>query len=290
MVWHFLMSSEVAFQEKWKCFGEICWEWEFTGYHMIPEVPPGHPHLRCGFWLSVYRHFRTKCSWKSSQLHSGKDLIWGRFKQDLFNSILETMLICANTSSSSWVTNDGFPLCTHLLQLMATDQSGSFVTLVNSWFFLASLEKIHELTTTKLTQFSNNIDAAVFLGDLYGDKNNRMRRYVSCSVGSFIPSSSSSCWVHILRYIPFIISHILGSQHKTTLETARMSFGSFCWVPERITSSDQVHVCKTFLNLICLGFNGKQTRTFIRGCRRWDSPERTADTGIPPNVNPASTA
>ncbi len=31
-----------------------------------------------------------------------------------------------------FVTNDGFPLCTHLLQLMATDQSGSFVTLVNS--------------------------------------------------------------------------------------------------------------------------------------------------------------
>ncbi len=42
------------------------------------------------------------------------------------------------------VTNDRKPFCTHLLQLTATDQSLSFVTLVNWW----SLEKIHQLTTT----------------------------------------------------------------------------------------------------------------------------------------------
>ena len=46
------------------------------------------------------------------------------------------------------VTNDDYPLCTYLLQLTPTDQSQSFVTLVNSWFFLTSLEKIYELTTT----------------------------------------------------------------------------------------------------------------------------------------------
>ena len=46
------------------------------------------------------------------------------------------------------VTNDDYPLCTYLLQLTPTDQSQSFVTLVNSWFFLASLEKIYELTTS----------------------------------------------------------------------------------------------------------------------------------------------
>ncbi len=38
----------------------------------------------------------------------------------------------------SYLTNDEIPFCTHLLQLMATDQSQSFVMLVNSWFFLAS--------------------------------------------------------------------------------------------------------------------------------------------------------
>ncbi len=58
-------------------------------------------------------------------------------------------------SSRPLVTNDDYPLCTYLLQLTPTDQSQSFVTLVNSWFFLASLEKIYELTTTSLLVFQS---------------------------------------------------------------------------------------------------------------------------------------
>ncbi len=47
-------------------------------------------------------------------------------------------------------TNHGFPFCTYLLQITPTDQSQSFITLVNSWFFSGfARKKIHELTTTE---------------------------------------------------------------------------------------------------------------------------------------------
>ena len=107
-------------------------------HHQLPDFSLGHPQ-----WLS-----KTSCvdasSSEGSLNYPPPPLVVTCGQEDARVDMMTWTQLQERFSqwSNEWLNTFLHPLAP------ATDQSQPFVTLVNLWFFLASLKKIYELTTT----------------------------------------------------------------------------------------------------------------------------------------------